>query len=69
MDEMVVYNNFRAMINNLAIGDYNAIDNTCVECVATNRYVVSNNGFSTTATSLAEAASLATADWFNDLEP
>ena len=69
MDEMVVYNNFRAMINNLAIGDYNAIDNTCVERVATNHYVVSNNGFSVTATSLGEAASLATADWLSDLEP
>ena len=69
MDEMVVYNNFKAMISLLDIGDYNSIDDTCVERVTTNCYVVSNNGFGTTATSLAEAASLATADWFNDLEP
>ncbi|MCA9329469.1 hypothetical protein KDA11_02400 [Candidatus Saccharibacteria bacterium] len=69
MDEQTVYNNFKAMIMQLAVDDYNSIGNTCIERVATNNYVVSNNGFSVTATSLGEAASLATADWLSDLKP
>lgn len=56
---------FTELVNDLEIGEFDAIDFTCVERTP-NGYVVSNNGWGELVESCTTAIDVAVADWLED---